>query len=148
MIIIPLNTETIKASEDYDGYDVDATATELLGLREFVVESYVIDEARQISRFHCGIHFDCGICPRCRNVGKDVHQYDKRSVRDVGCFERKVYLVFRIRRFLCPKCHKVFTESLDSIATYQRCTRRFQQMVYQECLGQTFLHVAKKLGMN
>ena len=36
MSIIPLNTETIKASEDYDGCDKDATATELLGLREFV----------------------------------------------------------------------------------------------------------------
>ena len=66
----------------------------------------------------------------------------------MGCFERKVYLVFRIRRFRCPKCHKVFTESLDSIATNQRCIRRFQQMVYQECLEQTFQHVAKKLGMN
>ena len=113
-----------------------------------MVESYAIDEARQVSRFYCRIHFDCGVCPRCRNVSKDIHQYDDRSVRDMGCFERKVYLVFRIRRFRCPKCHKVFTESLDSIATNQRCTRRFQQMVYQECLEQTFQHVAKKLGMN
>ncbi len=148
MSIILLNTETIKASEGDDRFDIDTTATELLGIREFVVESYAIDEARQVSRFYCRIHFDCGVCPRCRNVSKDIHQYDDRSVRDMGCFERKVYLVFRIRRFRCPKCHKVFTESLDSIATNQRCTRRFQQMVYQECLEQTFQHVAKKLGMN
>lgn len=148
MSIITPDTETIKTSIDFDESDIDVTATELLGLREFVVESYAIDEAKQESRFYCQIHFDCGICPRCRDVSKDIHQYDDRSVRDMGCFERKVYLVFRLRRFRCPKCHKVFTESLNSIAINQRCTRRFQQMVYQECLGQTFQHVAKKLGMN
>jgi len=51
MSIITLNIETIKAYGDYDGSDIDITATELLGLREFVVKSYAIDEARQVSRF-------------------------------------------------------------------------------------------------
>ena len=152
MSIITPNPETIKAndtlSEAHSDSDIDITATELLGLWEFVVESYDIDEARQESIFHCGICLDYGICPRCRNVSGDIHQHKRRSVRDMMCFGRIVYLVFDIRRFRCPSCHKVFTESLDSIVPNQRYTRRYEQMVYQECLGQTFQDVAKKLGMN
>jgi transposase len=148
MFIIAHSPLTIKACEAHDDSDIDNTATELLGLWEFVVESYDIDESGQKSRFHCRICFDYGICPRCRNVSGDIHQTKRRSIRDLGCFERKVYLVFDFRRFRCPKCRKVFTESLDSIAPNQRYTRRFEHMVYQECMGQTFQNVARKLRMN
>lgn len=144
MSIIPTKPGTIKASDN----NIDETATELLGLWELVVESYEIDEAKQESEFCCRIHLDYGICPRCRSVSGDIHQYKLRRVRDVSCFQRKVYLVFHIRRFRCSECHKVFTESLDSIAFNQRYTRRFERMVYRECLGQTFQDVAKKLRMN
>jgi len=148
MRIISPELVKIKAYEDFDEWDIDVTATELLGLWEFVVESYDVDEAKQESIFHCRIRLDYGICPRCKSVSEEIHQYQRRSVRDMMCFGRIVYLVFDIRRFRCPKCHKIFTESLDSIAPNQRYTRRFEQMVYQECLGQTFQDVAKKLGMN
>lgn len=145
MNIIQIDQERVKT---LDETDIDVTATELLGLWEFVVESYEIDESKQESRFHCRIRLDYAICPRCRIVSDDIHQYESRRVRDMMCFGRVVYLVFDIRRFRCPKCHKVFTESLSSIAFNQRHTRRFEEMVYQECLGRTFQDVAKKLGMN
>jgi len=118
-----------------------------MGLRDFVVESYDIDEARQESIFCCRIRTDYGLCPHCRSVSGDIHQYKRRRVRDMMCFGRTIYLVFEIRRFRCPKCHKVFTESLDSIAFNQQYTRRFEQMVYQECLSQTFQDMAKKLDL-
>jgi len=145
MNIIQIEKEQVKT---FDETDIDVTATELLGLWEFLVESYQIDEAKQESRFHCRLRLDYSICPHCRIVSDDIHQYESRRVRDMMCFGRVVYLVFDIRRFRCPKCHKVFTESLSSIAFNQRHTRRFEEMVYQECLGQTFQDVAKKLGMN
>jgi transposase len=151
MNIVSLNPEEIKAPEDYNensDNNIDDTATELLGLREFVVQSYDVDDIKQESRFYCCIQFDYAICPRCRSVSQDTHDHKRRRVRDMSCFERKVYLVFDIRRFRCPKCRKVFTESLDSIATNQRCTSRFEQMVYQECLTQTLQDVARKLDMN
>ncbi len=148
MNIVSLSPKRIKASESYSYTNIDDTATELLGLREFVVESYDVDDTKQESRFYCRIQFDYAICPRCRSVSQDIHDHKRRRVRDMSCFERKVYLVFHIRRFRCPKCHKVFTESLDSIVTNQRCTRRFEQMVYGECLSQTFQDVARKLDMN
>ena len=95
MSIITPNPETIKAnntlSEAHSDSDIDITATELLGLWEFVVESYDIDEARQESIFHCGIRFDYSICPRCRNVSGDIHQTKRRSIRDMMCFGRIVY---------------------------------------------------------
>ena len=145
MSIIQTDQERVKT---FGEPDIDVTATDLLGLREFVVESYEIDEAKQESRFHCRIHLEYAICPRCRSVSDDIHQYESRCVRDMMCFGRVVYLLFDIRRFRRHKCHKVFTESLDSIAPNQRQTRRFEHKVYQECMGQTFQDVAKKLGMN
>lgn len=148
MSIITSFPETIKACDAHNNSDIDVTATELLGLWEFSVESYDIDESKQESRFHCVLRFEYAICPRCRSVSGDIHQRKRRIVRDMMCFGRIVYLVFGICRFRCPKCHKVFTESLDSIASNQRYTRRFERMVYQECLGQTFQSVAKKLGIN
>ena len=148
MGIILTKPAEIKTFESHEESDIDVTATELLGLREFVVESYEIDEAKQESIFCCRIRADYGLCPHCRSVSGDIHQYNRRRVRDMMCFGRTIYLVFDIRRFRCPKCHKVFTESLDSITFNQQYTRRFEQMVYQECLSQTFQDVAKKLGMN
>lgn len=71
MSIISPGPETIKTSKGFDESDIDVTATELLGLREFVVESYAIDEAKQESRFYCCIHFGCGICPRCYTNGEE-----------------------------------------------------------------------------
>jgi transposase-like protein len=112
----------IKASESHGESDIDATATELLGLRDFVVESDDIDEAKQETIFCCRIRADYGVCPRCRSVSGDMHQYKRRRVRDMMCFGRIIYLVFDIRRFRCPKCHKVFTKSLDSITFNQQYT--------------------------
>ena len=148
MNIVSAKLERIKASVTNNGSNIDETATELLGLREFVVESYDVDDTKQESRFYCRIQLDYAICSRCQSVSGDIHQYKTRRVRDMSCFDHRVYLVFSIRRFRCPKCHKVFTESMDSIATNQRYTRRFEQMVYQECLGQTFQQVSRKLGIN
>jgi transposase len=128
--------------------DIDVTATELLGLGEFVVEWYDIDEAKQETIFYCRIRADYGLCPRCRSVSGDIHQYKRRRVRDMMCFGHTIYLLFDIRRFRCPECHKVFTESLDSITFNQQYTRRFEWMVYQECLSQTIQDVARKLEMN
>lgn len=145
MSIIQIEQERVKT---FDETDIDVTGTELLGLYDFVVESYEIDESKQESIFHCRIVFDYAICRRCRIVSDDIHQYKSRCVRDMMCFGRVVYLVFEIRRFRCPKCHKVFTESLSSIAFNQCHTRRFEEMIYQECLGQTFQAVSRKLGMN
>ena len=138
MNIISTEPETIKTSDTFDDSDIDNTATELLGLPEFVVESYDIDEAKQESRFYCRVRLDYGVCCRCRSVSGYIHQYKRRRVRDLMCFERRIYLIFDIRRFRCPKCHKVFTESLDSIAFNQCYTRRFEYAVYKECLSQTF----------
>ena len=92
MGIILTEPEQIKASEIHEEPDIDVTATELLGLRDFVVESYDIDEARQETIFCCRIRTDYGLCPHCRSVSGDIHQYKRRRVRDMMCFGRTIYL--------------------------------------------------------
>ncbi len=75
MYIITPNPETIKASETHNNSDIDDTATELLGLREFVVESYDIDESKQESRFYCRVQFDYwDIYPKSWTLGYCVER--------------------------------------------------------------------------
>jgi hypothetical protein len=87
MGIISGKPETIKTSNGFsnsDRFDIDDTATELLDLQEFVVESYDIDGLRKEARFYCRIRFDYSICPRCSSASEDVHQRNKRRcVRDM-----------------------------------------------------------------
>jgi len=83
MSIISTKPEIIKASDAFSDSDIDSSITELLGLPEFVVESYDIDEAKQETRFYCRIQLDYGICPRCRSVTGYIHQYKRRRVRDI-----------------------------------------------------------------
>jgi hypothetical protein len=80
--------ESIESIESFNESDIDTTATELLGLWEFVVESYELDEVKQESIFHCRIQLDYAICPGCRCVSGDIHQYKRRRVRDMMCFEQ------------------------------------------------------------
>ncbi len=50
MSIISLSPNGIKASESYNDNNIDDTATELLGLREFVVESSLRVTFRRIKQ--------------------------------------------------------------------------------------------------
>ena len=99
MGIILTKPAEIKTFESHEESDIDVTATELLGLQEFVVESYDIDEAKQETIFYCRIRADYGLCPRCRSVSGDIHQYKRRRVRDMMRFGRTIYLIFDILQF-------------------------------------------------
>ena len=128
--------------------DANTSATELLNLPEFVVESYDISHSKPEIRLHCRIRFDSSPCRHCRNLSRDMHQYRQRRVRDITCFGYPTYLMFNIRRFRCSRCRRVFTEYLDSVAYNSRYTRRFERWVYGECLGQTVQDVARKHALS
>jgi transposase len=84
----------------------------------------------------------CGACGQARPTF-----YDKRTrrVRDLSCGERRVYLVFPIRRVFCPRCGGVKRERLDWLADNPRFTRRFALLVGRRCRAAPVKEVAEEL---
>ncbi|MBS5630289.1 MAG: transposase, partial [Clostridiales bacterium] len=49
-------------------------------------------------------------CPCCGAKTKRIHDYRLQEVQDIPLQGKQVILVLRKRRYLCPSCHKRFTE--------------------------------------
>lgn len=66
-------------------------------------------------------------CPDCGAVSTRVHAYHHRHVNDVAMGARRVRLVIRVRRLVCPTdgCRRTFREQVpDVLQRYQRRTVR------------------------
>lgn len=63
-------------------------------------------------------------CPCCGTKTKRIHDYRLQEVQDTPLQGKQVILVLRKRRYLCPSCHKRFTEPYSFLPSYHRRTRR------------------------
>lgn len=113
----------------------DNTLTYLLDLLHFAVIGYAIekDSNGDILHLFCRLTVDMGICPHCQAVSSDIKQYKDRCVRDHDIWGKRTFLHFQIRRFECPDCGLRFTEELAAVGWRRRQTKRFEQVVYQQC---------------
>ena len=62
-------------------------------------------------------------CPCCGAKTKRIHDYRLQEVQDIPLQGKQVILVLRKRRYLCPSCHKRFTEPYSFLPSYHRRTR-------------------------
>ncbi len=115
----------------------EATLTHLLGLEQFEVTGYGVEqEAKQdILHLYGKIKTDAAICPCCQSISTTVKEYKDRCVRDCDVWGKRTFLHFQTRRFECPECGHRFTEELKDIAWRRRQTIRFERQVYAACLG-------------
>jgi transposase len=87
----------------------------------------------------------CGLC------GQVYHShYDKRRrrVRDLSCGDKRVYLVFPLRRVQCSWCGSVKNERLDWLADNPLYTKRFAFFVGRRCRQTTIKEVAEELFLD
>ncbi len=115
----------------------DATLTHLLDLSQFEVTGYGIEEnaTQDILHLYGQINMDVAICPCCHTLSTTVKEHKDRCVRDCDVWSKRTFLHFQIRRFECPECGHRFTEELKDITWRRRQTIRFEQQVYESCLG-------------
>lgn len=89
------------------------------------------------------VHVECGnICTR---------RYDTRpsSVRDVPIRDHKVTLEIHKYRYYCPKCRKVFTETLQGVFSRSRITDRLRRhMLWFGKKARSLKDVAESIGMS
>nr|WP_162794850.1 ISL3 family transposase [Nonomuraea lactucae] len=113
------------------------------GLSPLVVED-VADEGEQI-RIRARTLDRPVACPGCGAETARVHGYHERSVADVPVDARRVLVVVRIRRLICPTygCRQTFREQLPGVLErYQRRTPRLTGQI-----GAVVRELAGRAGM-
>ncbi|MFJ2034307.1 ISL3 family transposase, partial [Streptosporangium sp. NPDC087985] len=121
------------------------------GLSPLVVED-VADEGEHI-RVRARTPDGSVACPRCGAETTRVHGYHERSVADVPVDARRVLVVVRIRRLVCPTrgCHQTFREQLPGVLErYQRRTPRLAGQigaVVRELAGRAGTRVLSALAV-
>lgn len=89
------------------------------------------------------------ICPHCGTSTTKIKDYRIQKTKDLDLLGKKLYLFIRKRRYLCPCCHKSFTENNPLINRYQHFTDRFYKHVYKEFQTiQSFTSIANRIGVS
>lgn len=89
-------------------------------------------------------------CPDCGVTTVRVHGYHLRSLTDVAVDGRRVILVVRIRRLVCPTygCRQTFREKVPGVLErYQRRTARLAAQVgavVRELAGRASVRVFRR----
>jgi hypothetical protein len=111
--------------------DVDELVhTVFSGLSPLVIED-VADEGEQI-RVWARTPDGSVTCPACGAEAARVHGYYERRVADIPVDARRVVVLVRIRRLICPTpgCRQTFREQLPGVLErYQRRTPRLTSQI-------------------
>ena len=77
----------------------------------------------------CSVTAAAACCPTCQLGSTTIHQYYRRTVRDLPWAGWPCDLEITARRFWCSYCRRPFTEPLTVAARYARTTYRFAAQV-------------------
>lgn len=120
-----------------DSWRLDANdphaLTRLLDLPGLVVRGLEYYEVQGTLHLFCELSTKSASCPTCGLESEYVHQYTKRSVRDLPLAGRPCFLEFVARRFYCFVCRCPFREELDWLPRCVRLTARYRHAVFEAC---------------
>lgn len=94
------------------------------------------------------IHIECQSrigqqnCPTCQQPTTTINQYYTRTIRDLNLGQRQVFLVVRMRQFLCQHCQRYFTESLNFAELGKDHTHRQADFMFMLARKQSYTEVA------
>jgi transposase len=85
-----------------------------------------------------------GICPRCSQKSRRLHQNHRLIVKDLPWGESPVFLSINRRQFKCETCSKPFSEELEFIQSRRTYTKRLAQKVIERVLKESIHSVAQE----
>jgi len=86
------------------------------------------------------------VCRKCPTKSFSVHDKRRVTIRDGKLQNKNVKLIIEKRRFRCPKCKSVFTESIDGIKVGFRTSEKFRsEILYDFRQSSCATKVSKKL---
>jgi transposase len=73
-----------------------------------------------------------GICPRCGETSRNLHQNHWYLVKDLSICGEDVYLQVNRRQWKCQKCQKPFSEELDWLRKRRSYTKRLAYNILEQ----------------
>lgn len=102
--------------------------------------------SNKLFHFHCQKTTTWEACRKCPTKSYSVHDKRSVSIRDTKLHNKNIKLIITKRRFRCPNCKSVFTESVDGIKVGFRTTEKYRnQILYKFKNFHTSKYVAKDL---
>ncbi len=84
---------------------------------------------------HCEKKTIWEVCRKCPTKSYKVHDHRTVSIRDKKFNNKNIRLIIKKRRFRCPKCNSVFTESVDGIKTGFRTSEKYRSEILYNFLN-------------
>lgn len=88
------------------------------------------------------------VCGVCGQVYRTYYDKRRRRARDLSCGDKRVYLVYPLRRVQCSRCGGVKSERLDWLADNPLYTKRFAFFVGRRCRETPIKEVAEELFLD
>ena len=89
------------------------------------------------------------ICPNCGSSTSHVHDYRQQLIKDIPAFGSYVILNYRKRRYVCPHCHKRFSERHPFVPRYHRMTSRLVAHIINKLRDvYSFTAVSKEVNLS
>jgi transposase len=120
--------------------------TQLLALEDLVVTALELVPWQARLYLHCMPTSPVATCPACHAASFQIHQYHRRTVRDLPWGPWACYLQLTRRRFWCARCARPFTEACPAVAPCARTTRRFAAALVAAVPAATIKAVAVAVG--
>ena len=96
--------------------------------------------------YHCEKKTNWEVCRKCPTKSFSVHDHRTVTIRDTKFHTKNIRLIIRKRRFRCPNCKSVFTESVEGIKVGFRTSEKYRnQILYNYKNFHTSKTVAKDL---
>lgn len=118
--------------------------TRLLDLPELIVTGLEYDAIHERLFVLCAHAAPVALCPTCHQASPQIHDYHRRTVRDLAMSGNACYLQFAARRFYCGVCQCPFREELAWLSRCSRLTQRFRAYLFEQCRATTVQAVCQK----
>jgi transposase len=118
----------------------------LLNLPFLKIQEVILEPKKII--VHCSVDTLSGKCPNCKSDCTAINQYYERTLRDLDISYREVYLYVKIRQFICKKCNKFFSETLDFADANKSHTYRQTDFMFLVGSKQSYSESAVILNTN
>ena len=93
--------------------------TNLLDLKGVIVTK--CRNRKNLIRIHIELPVQEHTCPWCHSKTSRIHDYRSQLIKDIPFYyNKKVFLYYRKRRYVCPNCNKKFYEKNNALKEYDR----------------------------
>jgi transposase len=102
-------------------------------LRKLMLPELKLISVKKVSNktfhYHCIKKTKWEVCRKCPTRSFKIHDHRSVSIRDTKFHTKNIRLIIKKRRFRCPNCKSVFTESVSGIKVGHRTTEKYRNQI-------------------